>query len=121
MQFTQIGGKRSTIQNISFGVPQGSVLRHLLFFICINDIDFATTRTGTILCADDTVIYTKQDLKTASDDHQKALETSAIRLKKNRRTLNADKPKTVRFYKKKKPLHLNNLKIDNKEIQCCSI
>ena len=108
MQFTQIGGKRST-QNIRFGVPQGSVLGPLLFEDSINDIDLATTRTGAILYADDTVIHTKEDLKTASDDHQKALETSAIWLKKNRLILNADKPKTVRFYKKKNTLHLNNL------------
>ena len=108
MHLTQIGEERSTIQNIRFGVPLGSVLGPLLVVIHINDIDFATTRTGIIFYADDTVIYTKEDL-------DQILETSAIWLKKNCLTLNADITKTDRFYKKKNTLHLNILMIDNKE------
>ena len=67
------------------------------------DINFATPQTGTILYADDTVIYTKEELKTESEEHQEALERSAIWLNKNHLTLNADKTKTIRFYKEKYP------------------
>ena len=67
----------------------------------MNDIDFATTRTGTISYADDTVIYTKDDLKTKSDEHKKTGKICNW-AQKDHLTLKADKTK-LGFTKTKNP------------------
>jgi hypothetical protein len=50
-------GVESEDYDISYGVPQGSVLGPLLFIICSNDIPNAITHSKTVLFADDTTIY----------------------------------------------------------------
>ena len=50
-------GSNSTIQNISCGVPQGSVLGPLLFIIYTNDLPNFLNQIKSILFADDTTIY----------------------------------------------------------------
>ena len=44
-------------QDITFGVPQGSILGSLLFIIYRNDLPFCVNHCKTILFADDTTIY----------------------------------------------------------------
>jgi hypothetical protein len=56
-QYVSYKGVESEHYDISYGVPQGSVLGPLLFIIYSNDIPNAITHRKTVLFADDTTIY----------------------------------------------------------------
>ena len=49
--------QNSNIENITCGVPQGSVLGPLLFIIYTNDLPYSLEKSNCILFADDTTIY----------------------------------------------------------------
>ena len=56
-QFTVVNGVTSSLENITCGVPQGSVLGPLLFLLYINDISNATGDDLLKLFADDTNLF----------------------------------------------------------------
>ena len=56
-QCTVANNITSSYRNITYGVPQGSVLGLLLFLIYVNDISNVITNSKISLYADDTVIY----------------------------------------------------------------
>ena len=65
-QIIEINGKRSEWQNVSSGIPQGSVLGPLLFLIYINDLPDGIIFT-IYMYADDTNLY--REIK-SPEDHQ---------------------------------------------------
>ena len=56
-QFVDFNGYRSCICQIRCGVPQGSILGHLLFLIYLNDVCTVSKVLDFILFADDTNIF----------------------------------------------------------------
>ncbi len=58
-QIVSINGALSSELNVQHGVPQGSVLGPLLFFLYINDLNKALKYCTTIHFADDTSLLLK--------------------------------------------------------------
>jgi hypothetical protein len=55
-QFMYVNGEKSSLRDILFGVPQGSILGPLLFICYVNDIPGATALLP-LLYADDTTYF----------------------------------------------------------------
>ena len=55
-QFSRVNGVDSSIEEIEFGVPQGSCFGPLLFLIYINDLPRAAQNSKVSMFADDTIL-----------------------------------------------------------------
>jgi retron-type reverse transcriptase len=56
-QFTSVNGVSSDDASVTYGLPQGSVLRPILFLLYINDMPNAVTDEKLRLFADDTNLF----------------------------------------------------------------
>ena len=56
-QFVSLNGIDSGLQNVTCGVPQGSLLGPLLFIVYLNDFHFSSDVLSFILFADDSSLY----------------------------------------------------------------
>ena len=61
MQYADVNGKLSSIREIEFGVPQGSLLGPRLFSIHVNDLPDSITNGELVMFADDTTIFCTGD------------------------------------------------------------
>ena len=100
MQYTLIGDKKSKLNLIELGVPQGSILGPLLFIIYMNDLSLSQKNSNVILCADDTVVKSRSSASKIDNDHGRALDKVNDWLIKNKLTLNKEKTKSMLFVKK---------------------
>ena len=60
-QYVEFNNTQSATEIITTGVPQGSILGHLLFLIYINDLAMASDKFTPIMYADDTTLLSKLD------------------------------------------------------------
>ena len=56
-QYVTYNKKRSGIKDVVCGVPHGSILGPLLFFIYINDFSSVSSKLYYVLFADDTTVF----------------------------------------------------------------
>ena len=97
-QTTQIAGHISNRASISFGVPQGSVLGPLLFFLYVNDIHRCATKLKFYLFADGTnILFAEKNLKVTETVVNTELCKLYDWITSNKLTLNISKSNFVIF------------------------
>ena len=102
-QFTLINGKKSNIDDIRYGVPQGSILGPLLFLLFVNDISKAFNRCEGKLFADDTALLLfNRDIHVLVNNAEQALSSVDKWFKLNKLSISAGKSTFLLFHSIKK-------------------
>ena len=117
-QYVSINGVDSTLRDMKYGVPQGSVLGPLLFLIYINDLNFAVKYSITHHFADDTnFLYVSKSLKKIQKYMNLDLRSVCNWLKANKISLNASKTEMLVFRDPRRKIDFDlKIKIDGKKI-----
>ena len=96
-QYVEINGVKSSIQNITHGVPQGSVLGPILFLLYINDLPNAIDIFSSLF-ADDTIFaHSDSNLKRLEERVNIELEKAKLWFQANKLSLNVAKTKFMVF------------------------
>lgn len=117
-QFIEIDKVSSHRQNISCGVPQGSILGPLLFLLYINDITRSCNSCDMVIFADDTnLLFHHKDSSYISDLVNAELQGLNLWFKANKLSLNITKTKYIHFKTKQNDgINLSPIKIENQLI-----
>ena len=117
-QFVTINGFKSSLKNVNFGVPQGSVLGPLLFLLYINDLSFSVKNSKVHHFADDTnLLCINESLKTLCKKVNYDLKGITNWLNANRISLNVNKTEFVIFRSPRKCIDSKlNIKLNGKRL-----
>ena len=97
-QYTTINHQKSSLSNIKYGVPQGSVLGPLLFLLYINDLNKAVVHSKVHHFADDTnFLYASHSLKNLNKTVNFDLSNLVQWLRANKISLHVNKTEIVVF------------------------
>ena len=100
-QGVQVNSYLSEFEIVRHGVPQGSILRPLLFLIYINDIIISSSKVEFLLFADDTSLFlANKSLKTIELVLNSELKNILNWLKANKLSLNVKKSNVLIFRQK---------------------
>ena len=113
-QYTVVGGVCSSLHEILLGVPQGSILGPLLFFIYINDLPMHTSLLS-LLFADDATILAKADsLEELFEITNKELYKITCYFRKNLLSIHPEKTNYMIFSTKNTDCHFKlSLNLNN--------
>ena len=93
--------KFTTFENMTCGVPQGSILGPLLFLLYINDLPNVSNILDPIMFADDTnLFYSHHNIKELFNTVNKELQKLGDWFPSNKLSLNIKKTKYTFFHKK---------------------
>ena len=117
-QFVDLDGIHSEQEDMSVGVPQGSILGPLLFLVYINDLPAALERAISVVFADDSnIVIQGKELPDLVRTLNAELETLGDYFKSNKLKLNVDKTKMVCFCRSGKDTgDLGMVRMDGKPI-----
>ena len=117
-QRVKIGNTYSNYQQITCGVPQGSILGPLLFLIYINDMHKAAKYSTLYHFADDTnLLYSNKNEKTLRKNINTDIELIFQWLCANRLSINVDKTEFIIFKPQRKTIKKRiTLKLNGKTI-----
>ena len=97
-QFVSSNGFDSGLQNVTCGVPQGSLLGPLLFIVYINDFHFSSDILSFILFADDSSLYySHKNSQTLLETVNFELSKVTLWIQANKLSLNLQKDKIICF------------------------
>ena len=106
-QFCKANGESSKIQSIDSGVPQGSCLGPLHFFLCINDLPFALREAHDTLYANDaTISYSSVNMEDLVAVVSSQLSRLNRWLQGNKLSLNVIKAQAMIIGSKQKLSHM---------------
>ena len=107
LQFVTICNSNSSSRQVSYGVPQGSVLGPLLFLIYINDLHLAIKHSETFHFADDThLLHFAKTISSLCSKINADLRILTCWLNANKISLNFSKTEFILFRSRSKPLNL---------------
>ena len=97
-QFTVFNSKNSSLQSVSCGIPQGSIIGPLLFLMYINDLHSVSPILNFILFADDTnILYKHKDVECLTKNLNTELLKVSEWIKANKLQLNYEKNNVMLF------------------------
>ena len=95
-QCCKVNGHVSKLDNINFGVPQGSCIGPLLLLIYINDLPLALDSSNVNMYADDTSIYySSKSISSINNAVNKDLQSLKSWLDENKLSLNVAKTQSI--------------------------
>ena len=118
-QFVKYKNVNSEHEQVTCGVPQGSILGPLLFLLYINDVMHINNSHHIILFADDTnCLFTGNNIEDLVQQINSSIRNLSEWFRTNKLSLNIDKSNYVIFHKKQSSSITNNhtIKIDDKEL-----
>lgn len=101
----RFGNAESSLKEIKYGVPQGSILGPLLFLLYVNDIVLIPGTQDIVLYADDpNVFFSGADLSKTVTQADIWMKEFSLWLRINQLALNIDKTSYIIFRAKNKPI-----------------